>query len=122
MKHTSKTLTNAMLTTNNGKIDPNLIPPRQFLRVLQDLQRNIPAHLTLITPVQLENLHVFYDIGKASAVIIDHTIRIFIEIPLKASEREFTLLKQFQSQFLLLRTKLVRPTLPYQKTRIYTLK
>lgn len=28
MKHTSKTLTNAMLTTNNGKIDPNLIPPK----------------------------------------------------------------------------------------------
>lgn len=62
MKQTSNTLTNAMLTTNDGKIDPNLIPPKKFLRVLQDVQTIIPAQLQLITPFQLENLHVFYDI------------------------------------------------------------
>lgn len=83
-------LTNAMLTTKNGKIDPNLVPPTQFLDVLKNVQENIPAQLQLITPVQLESLHVFYDIGQASAVIVNHIIRIFIEITLRAPEREFT--------------------------------
>lgn len=93
IKQTSKILVNALLTTNNGKIDPNLIKPGHFLKVLKNVQSNMPAEFLFITPVLLENLHVFYDIGKSSAYLVDHTIRLFIEIPLKAQEREFTIYK-----------------------------
>lgn len=93
MKQTAKVLVNALLTTNNGKIDPNLLKPGHFLKVLQNVQQNIPADFQFITPVLLENLHVFYDVGKSSAFLVDHTIRLFVEIPLKAQEREFTIYK-----------------------------
>lgn len=93
IKQTSTVLVNALLTTNNGKIDPNLLKPGHFLKVLKNVQSNIPVEFQFITPVLLENLHIFYDIGKSSAYLVNHTIRLFIEIPLKAQEREFTIFK-----------------------------
>lgn len=93
MKETSNILINALLTSNDGRIDPKLVSPTKLLDILKNVQTFMPTTLQLITPVLLENLHIFYDIGKASAYIIDHTIRLFIEIPLKSSEREFTIYK-----------------------------
>lgn len=76
-----------------GKLTPKLVSPTKLLEILKNFQTFMPITLQLVTPVLLENLHIFYDIGKASAYVIDHTIRLFIEIPLKSAEREFTIYK-----------------------------
>lgn len=39
------------------------------------------------------NLHIFYDVGKSSAYLVGHTVRLLIELPLKVQEREFTIYK-----------------------------
>lgn len=91
MKEASNILVNALLTTNNGKIDPSLLKPGNFLKILKNVQLNMPLEYQFVAPATLENLHIFYDVGKSSAYLIGHSVRLYVEIPLKAQEREFTI-------------------------------
>lgn len=48
MKQISNVLVNALLTTNNGRIYPNLLKPEYFLEMLKNVQSNLPLEFQLV--------------------------------------------------------------------------
>jgi len=58
---------------------------RNFLCLLENYE--------LIAGTKLDNIHLFYDLIKVTAVGIAHSIKLILEVPLKKESQRFTLFR-----------------------------
>jgi hypothetical protein len=75
--------------TSNGKLISVLINPYNLSEVLQQVCLQLPAVLSMLTGLTIEDMYVYYTIGTVHAVATSKSIRLFVDIPLKAADRYF---------------------------------
>jgi hypothetical protein len=68
-----------------------LINPYNLSVILQQVSLQLPAGLSMITGLTVEEMHVYYTIAVVHAVASSRYIRLCVEIPLKAADRYFEL-------------------------------
>ena len=72
--------------TSLGQLSSVLINPFNLSVILQ-----LPAGLSMLTGLSVQDMYVYYTVAVVHAVATSKSIRLFIEIPLKASNRYFEL-------------------------------
>jgi len=77
--------------TSNGKLTSVLINPYNLSEILQQVSLQLPAGLSMLTGLTVEDMYVYYAIATVHAVATSESIRLFIDIPLKAADRYFEL-------------------------------
>jgi hypothetical protein len=77
--------------TSNGKLSSVLINPYNLSEILQQVSLQLPAGLSMLTRLTTEDMYVYYTIATAHAVATSKSIRLFVDIPLKAADRYFEL-------------------------------
>ena len=77
--------------TSNGKLSSVLINPHNLSEILQQVSLQLPAGLSMLTGLTIEEMYVYYTIATVHAVATSKSIRLFVEIPLKAADRYFEL-------------------------------
>jgi len=77
--------------TSNGKLSSVLINPYKLSEILQQVSLQLPVGLSMLTGLTVEDMYVYYAISTVHAVATSESIRLFIDIPLKAADRYFEL-------------------------------
>jgi len=77
--------------TSNGKPSSVLINPNNLSDILQQVSLQLPAGLSMMTGLTVEEMYVYYTVATVHAVATSKSIRLFIDIPLKAANRYFEL-------------------------------
>lgn len=76
-----------------GRLSHVLVTPSNLTQILKDITMQLPRDISLITVPTLDTIHVYYEIARVHAVATETGIRIFVEIPLKSTDRYFQLFK-----------------------------
>jgi hypothetical protein len=84
-------LQEAIDVTSLGQLSSVPINPYNLSIVLQQVGLQLPAGLPMLTGLSVKDMYVYYTIAVVHAVATSKSIRLFIEIPLKASDRYFEL-------------------------------
>ncbi|KAG8255901.1 hypothetical protein J6590_081186 [Homalodisca vitripennis] len=80
----SKTI-NSILSTvkayhaEGRKLSSDLLSPLEFLKILQEVEKSSKLHL----PVKLENMHEYYSVVIVRSYVIEQTLRVVLQLPLK---------------------------------------
>jgi hypothetical protein len=77
--------------TSNGKLSSVLINPQNLSDILQQVSLQLPAGLSMLTGLTVEEMYVYYTVATVHAVATSKSIKLLIEIPLKAADRYFEL-------------------------------
>jgi len=77
--------------TSLEKLSSVLINPYNLSEILQQVSLQLTAGLTMLTGLTVEDRYVYYTVATVHAVATSKSIRLFIEIPLKAADRYFEL-------------------------------
>ena len=77
--------------TSLGKLSSGLISPYNLSVILQQVSLKLPQGMTMLTGLAVEDMYVSYTIAIVHAVATSKSIRLFIDIPLKAAARYFQL-------------------------------
>ena len=77
--------------TSNGKLSSALINPYNLSEILQQVSLQLPAGLCMLTGLTIEDMYVYCTIATVHAVATSKSIRLFVDIPLKAADRYFEL-------------------------------
>jgi len=77
--------------TSNGKPSSVLINPNNLSDILQQVSLQLPAGLSMMTGLTVEEMYVYYTVATVHAVATSKSIRLFTDIPLKAADRYFEL-------------------------------
>jgi hypothetical protein len=77
--------------TSIGKLSSVLINPGNLSEILQQVSLQLPAGLSMLTGLMIEDMYVYYTVATVHAVATSKSIRLFIDIPLKAADRYFEL-------------------------------
>jgi hypothetical protein len=77
--------------TSAGKLSSVLINPYNLSVILQQVSLQLPAGLSMLTGLTVEEMYVYYTVAEVHAVATSRNIRLLIDIPLKASDRYFEL-------------------------------
>jgi hypothetical protein len=93
-------LQEALDVTSKGQLSSVLINPYNLSVILQQVSLQLPAGLSMLTGVTVEDMYVYYAIAAVHAVASPKAIRLFIEIPLKAVDRYFELYQVHSLPFL----------------------
>ena len=81
--------------TAMGKLSTTLVPPHNLSSILTQITRELPDGISLLMQPIIENMHVFYQVASVHACAIPIGIRLFIDIPLKGSDRYFEVFRPF---------------------------
>ena len=84
-------LQEAIDVTSLGQLSSVLINPYNLSMILQQVSLQLLAGLSMLTGLSVQDMYVYYTIAVVHAVATSKSIRLFIEIPLKASDRYFEL-------------------------------
>ena len=85
--------------TSNGKLSSVLINPYTLSEILQQVSLQLPAGLSMLTGLTIEDMYVYYTIATVHAVATSKSIRLFVDIPLKAADRYFELYQVYSLPF-----------------------
>lgn len=77
--------------TSLGRLSHVLVTPHNLTDILRDISLQLPRDITLLTLPHIDVIHVYYELAKVHAVAMTNGIRVFIEIPLRSSDRNFQL-------------------------------
>jgi hypothetical protein len=77
--------------TSAGKLSSVLINPYNLSVILQQVSLQLPAGLSMLTGLTVEEMYVYYTVAEVHAVATSKNIRLLIDIPLKATDRYFEL-------------------------------
>jgi hypothetical protein len=91
MKFSLIQLQESLDLTSVGKLSSNLINPYNLSNILQQVSLHLPAGTSMLTGLTVEEMYVYYAVATVHAVATSRSIRLFIEIPLKAADRYFEL-------------------------------
>jgi hypothetical protein len=84
-------LQEALDITSLGQLSSVLISPYNLSVILQQISLQLTAGLSMLTGLTVQEMYVYYTIATVHAVASSRNIRLFIEIPLKATDRYFEL-------------------------------
>jgi len=79
----------ALELVNAGKISSKLLPPHEFINILNNIEKVIPPHLKLVIPITEEDLFLYYDLCTVQAVATLSGIKLFVTVPLSSTDRQF---------------------------------
>jgi len=77
--------------TSLGQLSSVLINPYNLSVILQQVSLQLPAGLSMLTGLAVEDMYVYYTIATVHAVAETRNIRLLVDIPLKATDRYFEL-------------------------------
>jgi hypothetical protein len=77
--------------TSLGKLSSVLMNPYNLSVILQQVSLQLPLGVSMFTGLTVEDMYVYYTIAVVNAVATSKSIRLFIDIPLKAADRYFEL-------------------------------
>jgi hypothetical protein len=77
--------------TSAGKLSSVLINPYNMSVILQQVSLQLPAGLSMLTGLTVEEMYVYYTVAEVHAVATSKNIRLLIDTPLKATDRYFEL-------------------------------
>jgi hypothetical protein len=86
--------------TSLGQLSSVLINPYNLSVILQQVSLQLHAGLTMLTGLTVEDMNVYYTIATVHAVDTSKTNRLFVDIPLKATNRHFELYQGHSLPFL----------------------
>jgi hypothetical protein len=66
-----------------------LIHPQNLSDILQQVSLQLPAGLSMLTGLTVEEMYVYFIVATVNAVATSKIIKLLIEIPLKAADRYF---------------------------------
>lgn len=76
----------------NNKLSTLLVDPDSLIKNLRDIEKHLRTRSTLPIVVTPETIHEYYSLIRVTAWIVNgHILRFFLNIPLRQSERVFTL-------------------------------
>ena len=75
--------------TSLGKLSSVLISPYNLSVILQQVSSKLPQGMSMLTSLAVEDMYVYYAVAVVHAVGTSKSIRLFIDIPLKAADRYF---------------------------------
>jgi hypothetical protein len=84
-------LQEALDFTSNGKLSSMLIHPSNLSVILQQVSSQLHAGLSMLAGLTVEEMYVYYAVATVHAVATSRTIRLLIDMPLKAVDRYFEL-------------------------------
>ena len=84
-------LQEALDITSLGQLSSVLINLYNLSVILQQVSLQLPAELSILTGLTVQEMYVYYTIARVHAVSYSKNIRLFIEIPLKAVDTYFDL-------------------------------
>lgn len=85
-------LTAALQDTALGKLSPYFLNPTMLLGICKRAQNYLPVDVTFLTELDLDKMYLYYNMVRVTATITPkHSLRLFIEIPLRAPNRVFGL-------------------------------
>ena len=100
MKVNMMQLQEAIDVTSLGQLSSVLINPYNLSVILQQVSLQLPAGLAMLTGLSVQEMYVYYTQAIVHAVATSKSIRLFVEIPLKASGRYFELYQAHSLPFL----------------------
>jgi hypothetical protein len=68
-----------------------LINPYNLSVILQQVSLQLRAGLSMLTGLTVEDMYVYYTVATVHAVATSKNIRLLVDIPLKATDRQFEL-------------------------------
>jgi hypothetical protein len=83
-----------------GQLSSVLINAFNLSIILQQASLQLPAGLTMLTGLTVEDMYVYYTIATVHAVASPTVIRLLIDIPLKVADRYFELYQVHSLPFL----------------------
>jgi len=86
-------LSNAIQSAIHGSLSISLVNPTVLLNILKNLSLQLPSGYELIAGVQAGNIHLYCELVKVSVASNPHRIKLIISVPLKSTDRHFTLYK-----------------------------
>jgi hypothetical protein len=84
-------LQEAIDVTSAGQLSSVLIHPYNLSMILQQVSLQLPAGLSMLTGLTVQDMYVYYAIAVVHAVATSQSIRLLVDIPLKANDRYFEL-------------------------------
>ena len=84
-------LQEAIDVTSFGQLSSVLIHPYNLSVILQQVSLQLPAGLSMLTGLTVHDMYVYYSIAAVHAIATSKNIRLFVDIPLKATDRYFEL-------------------------------
>ena len=82
---------NAIQSAMHGSLSVSLINPTVLLNILKNVSLQLPSGYKLIAGILAENIHLYYELVKVSVAATPHCIKLMISVPLKRTDRHFTL-------------------------------
>ena len=87
LKFSAIQLQESLDITSMGQLSSVFINPYNLSAILQQVSLQLPAGLSMLTGLAVEETYVYYTISKVHAIATSKSIRLFIDIPLKAADR-----------------------------------
>jgi len=81
----------ALDVTARRQLSPFFVSPRMFLKILKEVQLLLPADMTFVTSLRMEEMYIYYQWTEVKAVAKPGALRLFISIPLKSMDNYFDL-------------------------------
>jgi hypothetical protein len=75
--------------TSIGKLSSALIIPYSLSDILQQVSLQLPAILSMLTGLTVEEFYVYYTVATVHAVATCKSINLFIDIPPNVADRYF---------------------------------
>jgi hypothetical protein len=91
MKFSLIQLQESLDLTGIGKLSSTLINPHNLSNILKQVSLHLPAGTSMLTGLTVEEMYVYYAVASVHATATTRSIRLFIDIPLKAADRYFEL-------------------------------
>ncbi|XP_069693862.1 uncharacterized protein [Periplaneta americana] len=88
-------LLEALDTTATGRLSPNIISPIQLVQILRNISRKLPDDVYPLTLVEEDAVYEYYTYASVRALATANSIRIFVKLPLKSTNRIFHLLEPY---------------------------
>jgi hypothetical protein len=83
-----------------GKLSSTLINPHNLSQLLQQVNLHLPKATSMLTGLTIEDMYIYYAVASVHATATSRSIRLFIDIPLKAADRYFELYQAHSLPFL----------------------
>ena len=79
----------ALDVTARRQLSPFFVSPGMFLKLLKEIQLLLPADMTFVTSLRLEDMYIYYHWTEVKAAAKPGALRLFISIPLKSMDNYF---------------------------------
>jgi hypothetical protein len=86
MKFSLVELQESLDLTSVGKLSSTLINPQNLSELLKQVSLHLPTGTSMLTGLTVEEMYVYYAVTNVHATATSRSIRLFIDVPLKAAD------------------------------------